>query len=73
MILDDAKFALIEQKIDEIRWKIDKGIMNPGVRGDLACEQLRAARAELFRLRELLHTSIELDPTCGPDHGSEVA
>jgi hypothetical protein len=66
MIMDDTKYALLEKKIGEIQRKIDKGIMNPGQRGELALDQLRAARAELFSLRELLQTSIEIEPDLGP-------
>ena len=67
MTMDDDKFPLIEAKIDEIRGKIDKGIMNPGMRGELACDQLRAARSELFSLRELLHKSIDIEPAKVPE------
>jgi hypothetical protein len=65
--LDDAKFENIEKKIADIQEKIDAGLMNPGVRGDLACDALRAARSEIFKLREIIQSSVEIEPNLGPE------
>jgi hypothetical protein len=73
MPFDSTKFEAVDKKIDEIRGKIDKGIMNPGLRGELALEQLRAARAELFALRGLFYSIMEIDQAEAPEGPSPAA
>jgi hypothetical protein len=68
MIIDDSNFERIEKKIADIQDKIDRGLMNPGVTGDTAVGYLRGARGDLFALRAILHESIEIEPTVGPDN-----
>jgi hypothetical protein len=65
--LADAKFERIESKIADIQKEIDKGIMAPGVTGGAAIEALRDARTEVFRLREIIRDSIEIEPVHEPE------
>jgi len=72
MILSEGAFERIERKIAEIQDKIDQGIMDPGFDGEKAVNALRAARAQLFKLREILREGIEIESTRGPD-GADAA
>lgn len=67
MILDDAKFERIESKIVDIQRAIDSGIVASDFDGRKALAALRETRTELFKLREIINASIEIEPTRGPD------
>jgi len=73
MKLDDGNFALIEKKIADIQDKIDRSLVNPGARGELAIGHLRGARGDLFSLREILRNCLEIEPTIPEPQGPRAA
>jgi hypothetical protein len=73
MILDDAKFNLIDQKIDAIQDKVDSGLLDPGLDGDKARASLQGVRSSLFGLRTTLRECIELDPAWPGPEGPRAA
>ena len=64
MILPDAKFERIEQKISDIQAKIDEGITASSM--SAALNALRGARVELFALRTIISESIVIDSPTSP-------